>query len=110
VVQKSLEEGFGLTVTEAMWKSRPVLASRVGGITDQVVPGRTGLLLDDPADLVGFADALVHLLTDAALRRRLGQAAREEVLARFLGDRHLMQYADLFARLVTSERSGGARA
>jgi trehalose synthase len=49
-VQKSLAEGFGLTVAEAMWKARPVLASRVGGIQDQIVHGRSGLLLDDPND------------------------------------------------------------
>ena len=49
VVQKSLAEGFGLTVAEAMWKSRPVVASRIGGIQDQIEHGETGLLLDDPA-------------------------------------------------------------
>jgi trehalose synthase len=110
VVQKSLEEGFGLTVTEAMWKARAVLASRVGGIDDQIVSGRDGILLDDPADLVGFADALVRLLSDAPLRSRLGEAAHEHVLGSYLGDRHLLQYADLFTRLVAGERSGGARA
>lgn len=110
VVQKSLEEGFGLTVTEAMWKARAVLASRVGGIDDQIVSGRDGILLDDPADLVGFADSLVRLLSDAPLRGRLGTAAHEHVLGSYLGDRHLLQYADLFTRLVAAERSGGARA
>ena len=49
VVQKSLVEGFGLTVTEAMWKGRPVVASKVGGIQDQITDGRDGLLVDDPA-------------------------------------------------------------
>ena len=48
VVQKSLAEGFGLTVAEAMWKARPMVASRVGGIQDQIVDGVTGILLDDP--------------------------------------------------------------
>ena len=57
VVQKSLVEGFGLTVTEAMWKSRPVLASAVGGIQDQIVDGTDGVLLPDPYDLPGFAAA-----------------------------------------------------
>ena len=51
VVQKSLVEGFGLTVTEAMWKSRPVVASAVGGIQDQIADGKEGLLLPDPHDL-----------------------------------------------------------
>ena len=54
VVQKSLQEGFGLTVTEAMWKSRPVLASAVGGIVDQV-PAQAGVLLEDPSDLESSA-------------------------------------------------------
>ena len=55
VVQKSLAEGFGLTVTEAMWKARPVIASRVGGIQDQITDGRDGLLIDDPHDLDALA-------------------------------------------------------
>jgi trehalose synthase len=50
VVQKSIAEGFGLTVTEAMWKSRPVVASSVGGIGEQIVDGKSGILLDDPRD------------------------------------------------------------
>ena len=54
VVQKSLVEGFGLTVTEAMWKGRPVVASRVGGIQDQITDGRDGLLVDDPHDIEEF--------------------------------------------------------
>ena len=53
VTQKSLAEGFGLTVVEAMWKHRPVVASRVGGIVDQIVDGEHGLLIDDPHDLEG---------------------------------------------------------
>lgn len=99
VVQKSLLEGFGLTVTEPMWKARPVIASRVGGIQDQIVDGESGLLLDDPADLDGFADALGAVLGDADLAGRLGTAARERVRDRYLGDRHLMQYVDLFEQL-----------
>ncbi len=103
VVQKSLVEGFGLTVTEAMWKGRPVLASRVGGIADQIVDGRDGLLLDDPTDLDGFSTLLRRVLGDDELAERLGAAGRERVLEEFLGDRHLDQYVDLFARLVESE-------
>jgi trehalose synthase len=100
VVQKSLVEGFGLTVTEAMWKARPVIASAVGGITDQIVDGRDGLLLADPRDQGAFADALDLVLRDEAKARALGAAARERVLEQFLGDRHLAQYVDLFARLL----------
>ncbi|MGY2873559.1 trehalose synthase [Marmoricola sp. URHA0025 HA25] len=99
VVQKSLIEGFGLTVTEPMWKGRPVIASRVGGIQDQIVDGESGVLLDDPADLDAYAGALSNLLGDTDLAARLGDAARERVRDRYLGDRHLMQYVDLFEQL-----------
>jgi trehalose synthase len=100
VVQKSLAEGFGLTVTEPMWKGRAVLASRVGGIQDQIVDGVSGMLLDDPLDLQAFGAAVNDLVRDDELRGRLGAAARERVRDRFLGDRHLIQYVDLFATLL----------
>jgi trehalose synthase len=100
VVQKSLVEGFGLTVTEAMWKARPVVASRLGGIQDQIVDGRDGLLVPDPRDLDEFAAILSRPLADAELAARLGAAARERVLSQYLGDRHLEQYVDLLFDLV----------
>jgi trehalose synthase len=100
VVQKSLVEGFGLTVTEPMWKGRPVIASRVGGIQDQITHEKDGLLLDDPHDLDAFAAALGRVLGDLELAHRLGTAAHARVLDQFLGDRHLIQYVDLFAGLV----------
>ena len=100
VVQKSLVEGFGLTVTEAMWKARPVVASRVGGIQDQIVDGRDGLLVDDPFDIEELGRLLRRVLSDPELAARLGTAARARVLEEFLGDRHLEQYVDLFSRLV----------
>ena len=96
VVQKSLAEGFGLTVTEGMWKARPVVASAVGGITEQIEHEREGLLLDDPHDLVEFGAAVERLLSDRVLAARLGAAARQRVLDEFLGDRHLEQYGALF--------------
>jgi trehalose synthase len=100
VVQKSLAEGFGLTVAEAMWKTRPVVASAVGGIVDQVVDGETGLLVDDPNDLAAFGAAVESLLRDPAAADRLGQNARRRVEQRFLGDRHLLDYATLITELV----------
>ncbi len=100
VVQKSLVEGFGLTVTEAMWKGRPVVASRVGGIQDQIVDGRDGLLVDDPRDLEAFATVLERLLGDPALAARLGAAGQVRAFTDFMPDRHLDQYADLFSSLV----------
>jgi trehalose synthase len=104
VVQKSLVEGFGLTVTEAMWKARPVVASRLGGIQDQITDGRDGLLVEDPHDLDELAHVLRRLLEDPGLAARLGAAAHARVLSEFLGDRHLEQYVDLFSQLVSVPR------
>ncbi|HEX6877320.1 MAG TPA: glycosyltransferase [Nocardioidaceae bacterium] len=101
VVQKSLVEGFGLTVTEAMWKARPVVATAVGGINDQIVDGVHGILLQDPLDLDAFGAAVERLMTDDALATKLGDAARERVEEQFLGDRHLIQYVQLFAHLTS---------
>jgi trehalose synthase len=100
VVQKSIAEGFGLTVAEAMWKSRPVVASRIGGIQDQIVHGESGLLLDDPSDLEAFGRALGSLLEDPARAQRMGAAARERVRERFLGTRPLVEYVRLIAGLL----------
>jgi trehalose synthase len=99
VVQKSLREGFGLTVTEAMWKGRPVIASRIGGIQDQIVDGEHGLLLPDPSDLETFGALVRSLLTDPGLARQLGERARERVREHYLGIRHLIQYAELLMAL-----------
>ncbi len=101
VVQKSLREGFGLTVTEAMWKARPVVASAVGGIVDQIDDGREGILLDDPRDLDAFAAALRAILGDPLRARRLGAAARERVGRDFLGVRQLADYAGLIEELTS---------
>jgi trehalose synthase len=100
IVQKSLIEGFGLTVAEGMWKGKPVVASRVGGIVDQIAPG-TGVLLDDPADLDAYGDALVALLERPEEMERLGDSARRHVLAEFVGDRHLLRYAALIEQLLS---------
>jgi trehalose synthase len=100
VVQKSLVEGFGLTVSEAMWKARPVVASSVGGIQDQVQHERSGLLLEDPLDLQAFGNAVTRLLEDPATSSDMGLEAQERVRENFLNDRHLRQYADLFSSLV----------
>jgi trehalose synthase len=99
IAQKSLAEGFGLTVAEGMWKGRPVVGSAVGGILDQIVEG-TGVLLPDPADLAGFGSAVRRLLDDPEETARMGRAAHDYVHQAFLGDRHLLQYAELFGTLV----------
>lgn len=108
VVQKSLVEGFGLTVAEAMWKARPVVATRAGGIQDQIVDGVTGVLLDDPRDLARFGRALDELLEDRERADRIGAAAREWVIERFLGSRHLVQYIRLLDALLSGRSSSQA--
>ena len=102
IVQKSLAEGFGLTVAEAMWKSRPVVASRIGGIQDQIVDGESGMLVD-PSDLESTAAAIDGLLGDPARAQAVGAAARGRVRASFLGTRHLVQYTELLAKMLAGE-------
>ena len=107
VVQKSLAEGFGLTVAEAMWKARPVVASRIGGISDQIEQGRSGVLLDDARDLRQYGAAVSGLLGDPQRARSLGEAARERVRQRFLGTHSLLDYLELIEALI---RDGKAAA
>jgi trehalose synthase len=94
IVQKSLAEGFGLTVAEGMWKRRPVIGSAVGGIQDQVVDG-TGVLLRDPADLASFGSAVRQLLDNPGQAQRMGIAGQEHIREHFVGDRHLLRWAEL---------------
>jgi len=101
VVQKSIAEGFGLTVAEALWKRRPVVASAVGGIIDQVNDGEEGLLVG-PLDLAAAGDAIGALLADAAMRRSMGEKGRRRVVEQFLADRHLEQYAALLVQLLSA--------
>ncbi|HZL03960.1 MAG TPA: glycosyltransferase, partial [Coriobacteriia bacterium] len=95
VVKKSLQEGFGLGVTEAMWKARPVVASAVGGHLEQIQHLHSGLLVKDPADVAAFGDAIVELLREPSLAARLGQTARERVRALFLNDRHFVRWVEV---------------
>ena len=104
IAQKSLAEGFGLTVSEGMWKGRPVVGSAVGGIIDQIAEG-TGILLPDPADLQAFGRAASLLLGDQAEAARLGLAAHEYVRENYIGDIHLMRYAQLLATLTLEDLS-----
>ncbi len=97
VVKKSLQEGFGLGVTEAMWKARPVVVSAVGGHLEQVQHLHSGLLVADPADTGAFGDAIVRLLQDPQLAAKLGEIARERVRALFLNDRHFIRWVEVFA-------------
>jgi trehalose synthase len=110
VAQKSLAEGFGLTVAEAMWKALPVVASRVGGIQDQIVDGESGVLLDDPHDLAAFGAAITRLLNDPSAAERIGWAAHERVRDRFLNVRSLLDYFEVIRRITRPlVLSGGRR-
>ncbi|HEX3789129.1 MAG TPA: glycosyltransferase [Pseudonocardiaceae bacterium] len=97
VVQKSLAEGFGLTVTEAMWKSRVVLASAVGGIREQITHGEDGLLVDDPTDRAAFGALLAATVHGAADTTAMGTRARNRVLRDFLPDHEVVTTAELLA-------------
>jgi trehalose synthase len=100
IVQKSLAEGFGLTVAEAMWKARPVVASRVGGIQDQIEDGVSGVLIDDPTDLAAVARAVDGFIADPERAAKVGAAARQRVLDEYLGTRSLTQYMSLLQGLL----------
>ena len=108
VVQKSLAEGFGLTVSEAMWKQRPVVASRIGGIRDQIEDGRSGVLLSDPRDLEQAGAAITELLADGARAQEMGLAAQRRVQQQFLGPHHLGRYFEVIHR-VGSQLERGQR-
>ena len=101
VLQKSLSEGFGLTVTEAMWKGQPVIGGNVGGIRYQIADGENGFLVnsvDEAAHRIG------QLIQDPDMRQRMGQNARESVRENFLMTRLLEQYIDLFGAFETTHR------
>jgi trehalose synthase len=99
ISQKSLAEGFGLTVAEGMWKGRPVIGSAVGGIIDQIAAG-TGILLPDPRDLAAFGDAVSRLLSSPGEASKLGAAAHAFIRDHYVGDRHLLRYASLFGSML----------
>ena len=94
VLQKSLREGFGLTVTEAMWKGTPVIGGNVGGIRYQIQDGLNGYLVNSVEET---ADRLVRLLRDKKLRQEIGRRGKETVRKKFLMTRLVEQYLDLFA-------------
>jgi len=100
VVQKSLAEGFGLTVSEAMFKRRPVIGSSVGGIGEQIVDGESGVLLSDPSDLNAFAATLAELLADSERLTAMGERARDRVVDRFLPDTQLARWSALVSTVL----------
>lgn len=104
ILQKSLREGFGLTVTEGLWKGRPVIASRVGGIPLQIEDGETGFLLD-PTDVEGFAWRVRQVLENPDLGERLGRAGKEHVRQHFLITRLLSDYLDMLNAELTIQEA-----
>ncbi|MDJ0926924.1 MAG: glycosyltransferase [Gammaproteobacteria bacterium] len=100
IVQKSLQEGFGLTLTEAMWKRKAVIASKVGGLQDQIEHGDNGLLLDDPQDTDEFVAALGQVLGNFEYRRSLGEQAGDTVNERYLAIRTLRDHLSMMRECV----------
>jgi trehalose synthase len=100
VIQKSIREGFGLTVSEALWKARPIVAGRVGGIVSQIDHGRTGYLVGSAQEC---ADACVAILGDAAGARQMALAGKEFVRTHFLTPRLLRDWLALFSRLLGND-------
>ena len=96
ITQKSLAEGFGLTVAEGMWKARPVVGSAVGGIIDQIADG-TGILLPDPRDLEAFGAAVRRLLDHPGEASQMGRAAQTHIREQYVGDLHLLRYGNCSA-------------
>ncbi len=100
IIQKSLREGFGLTVTEGLWKGKPVVASNAGGISLQIKDGEGGFLLE-PTDVAGFADRIIHILKDPKMAEDMGKKGKEYVRENFLITRLLSNYLDLMNELVS---------
>jgi len=100
VLQKSLREGFALTVSEALWKGTPVVASDVGGIPLQVIDGKTGYLVD-PYDIDGCAKRVVELLKNEEMRIEMGKNGKEHVRKNFLITRELMDHLDMLITVLS---------
>jgi trehalose synthase len=103
VLQKSIREGFGLTVTEALWKTRPTVAGRVGGIVAQIQDGETGWLVDSAEEC---AEACVEILRDPREARQRALRGKEYVRRHFLTPRLLRDWLVLFNRLLGNDTSG----
>ncbi len=99
VVQKSIREGFGLTVAEAMWKGAPVIGGNVGGIKYQIEDGESGYLVSSVDET---AERMVTLMKDEKLRHEMGQKAHRTIADRYLLTRYLEQYLDLIHSIETS--------
>jgi trehalose synthase len=101
VLQKSIREGFGLTVSEAMWKGVPVIGGDVGGIRHQIVDGENGFLVSSVEEA---AARIVQVLKNGGIRERMGRQARKTVAEKFLLTRYMEQYLGLFDSFVPNFR------
>jgi len=101
IIQKSTKEGFCLSVTEALWKGTPVVASNVGGIPAQIEDGKNGFLLE-PQNLEGFADRIVHLLKNPDDAKNVGEKAKENVTQKFLITRLLSDHLDMLNSIMSN--------
>jgi len=99
IIQKSLREGFGLTITEALWKGKPIVASNIGGIPLQIKDAENGFLVD-PNDTKGFIDRIVQLLKDPKMAEELGRKGKETIREKFLITRLLLDYLDLLNDII----------
>ncbi len=102
ILQKSLKEGFGLTVTEAMWKGKPIIGGNTGGIRLQIVNHHTGFLVDTPE---GAAHRIIELLQNPEKMSEIGIKAKEYVRVNFLNTRHLREILSLFTLLDNQSNS-----
>lgn len=94
IIQKSLREGFGLAVTEALWKGKPVVASNVGGIPIQIKDGRNGFLVE-PHDTEKFAEKIIEILQEPELAKEMGESGKEMVKEKFLITRLISDHLDI---------------
>jgi len=101
IIQKSIREGFGLTVTEAQWKGTPVVVSNIGGIPEQVVNNKTGFQVD-PDDIAGCADKVIALLKDRKLAKEMGRQGKEFIRKNFLITRHITDYLTLLIDVLNN--------
>jgi trehalose synthase len=102
IIQKSLREGFGLSVTEALWKGTPVVGGNCGGIRLQIIDGQTGFLVDTVEEC---AERMLTLLRDQPLAQRMGNAGKEWVRQQFLTPRLLTNYLEFFHELLSGSGS-----
>ncbi|MCK4448941.1 MAG: glycosyltransferase, partial [Candidatus Marinimicrobia bacterium] len=98
IIQKSIREGFGLVISEALWKEKPVVASNVGGIPLQIEDQKNGFLVD-PHDNEGFAERIIEIMKHPNLGKELGKEGKEVIRKKFLVTRLLSDYLDLMRNI-----------